>query len=74
MSVLDTVEAFRRNALPFRRHVSISRDGEDFIVAFQPDNVVVFRHAEASELRRMCHRLRWKIVSDTVPDPSDLAS
>jgi hypothetical protein len=66
MSVLDVVESFRKNALPFRRQVSISRDGEDFVVAFQPDNVVVFRHSDASKLRKMCHNLRWEIVCDTV--------
>jgi hypothetical protein len=49
MSVLDAVEAFRKSAL-FRKQVSISRDGEDFVVAYQPDNLIVFRHAEASAL------------------------
>ncbi len=58
MSVLDTVEAFRKDAL-FRKQVSISRDGEDFIVAYQPDNIIVFRHAEAGALRRVCRQLRW---------------
>jgi len=47
MSVLDAVEAFRKGAL-FRKQVSINRDGEDFVVAYQPDNLIVFRHAEAS--------------------------
>jgi hypothetical protein len=42
--------------------------------SFQPHNIVVFRHNEASPLRRICHSLRWEIVSDTVPDPNDLAS
>jgi len=74
MSALDTVDAFRRNVFPFRRRVSISRDGADFIVAFQPDNIVVFRHPEASKLRKLCHSLRWEIVSDALPDTSDLAS
>jgi len=73
MSVLDAVEAFRKSAL-FRRQVSISRDGQDFVVAYQPDNLIVFRHVEASALRRMCNLLRWEIVSDTTPDPNDLAS
>jgi hypothetical protein len=71
MSALDIVESFRKNALPSRRQVSISRDGEDFVVAFQPDNVVIFRHSDARKLRKMCHNLRWEIVSDTV-DPSEL--
>ena len=73
VSVLDAVEAFRKSAL-FRKQVSISRDGEDFVVAYQPDNLIVFRHAEASALRRVCHQLRWEIVSDTVPEADDVRS
>jgi hypothetical protein len=30
--------------------------------------------AIAGEVRKMCHRLRWEVVSDTVAEPSDLAS
>jgi hypothetical protein len=74
MSALDTVEAFRKNSFGFRRQVTISRDGDDFVVTFQPDNIVAFRHAQASELRRMCHSLRWEIVSDTVAEPGDISS
>jgi hypothetical protein len=72
MSAFDVVESFRKNAVPIRRQVSISRDGEDFVVAFQPDNVVIFRHSDASKLRTMCQKLRWEIVSDTV-DLNELA-
>ena len=74
MSEFDVVETFRRNALPFRRQVSISPDGEDFVVAFQPDNIIALRNSEASALRKMCHSLRWEIVSDTIPEPNDPAS
>lgn len=74
MSALDTVDAFRNDFLSLRRQVSISRDGEDFVVAFQPSNVVVFRHTNAGELRKMCRRLRWEVVTDTVAEPDDLAS
>ena len=74
MSVMNKVDAFRKNTVPFRRQVTIRRDGEDFVVAFHPQNVIAFRHDEASELRRMCHSLRWEIVSDTVPEPDDLRS
>ena len=74
MSEFDVVETFRRNALPIRRQVSISRDGEDFVVAFQPDNIIALRNSEASALRKMCHTLRWEIVSDTIPEPNDPAS
>jgi len=63
-----------RTLLPPRRQVSIGRDGGDFVVAFQPHNIVVFRHNEAHPLRRICHSLRWEIISDTVPDPDNLAS
>jgi hypothetical protein len=69
MSDFDVVESFRRNALPFRRQVSISRDGEDSVVTFLPDSIVAMRHGEANALRKMCHALRWEIVSDT-PDPA----
>ena len=50
------------------------RDGNEYVVTFLPDNIVALRHSQASELRRMCHTLRWEIVTDTVPDPNDLAS
>ena len=64
MSAFDAVESFRRNALPFRRQVTIRRDGEDFVVEFLPQNIVAMRHREASELRKVCHFARWEIVSD----------
>ena len=34
---------------PLRRKVAIRRDGEDFVIALQPEDIVVFRHAEATE-------------------------
>jgi hypothetical protein len=74
MSEFDVVESFRRNALPFRRQVSIRRDGKDFVVAFQPENIIAVRNTEANALRKMCHTLRWEIVSDTTPEPNDPAS
>jgi hypothetical protein len=66
MSAFDVVESFRRNSVPYRRQVTISRNGEDFVVTFLPQNFVAMRHSEAKELRRMCHSLRWEIVSDIV--------
>ena len=71
MSELDVVEAFRKSAELFRRQVSINRDGEEFVVTFVPQNIDAARHSEAAELRKMCHFLRWEIVSDAsaVPDP-----
>ena len=74
MSTFDIVESFRKNAIPFRRQVTISRDGEDFVVTFLPQNIVAMRHSEAKELRRMCHSLRWEIVRDTMPEPNDIRS
>lgn len=61
-------------ALSPRRRVSIRRDEADFVVAFEPDDIVVFRHNEANALRKVCNSLRWEIVRDTVADPNDLAS
>jgi hypothetical protein len=57
-----------------RRKVAIRRDGEDFVIAFQPDDIVVFRHAEASALRKACVVFRWEVVSDTVAEANNLAS
>jgi len=74
MSVLDAVESFQKSNVPFRRQVSISRDGEDFVLTFLPQNVVAMRHGEASELRKVCHFARWEIVSDTAPEPDDIRS
>ena len=51
MSAFNVVESFRKNTVSFRRQVTISRDGEDFIMAFHPQNIVAFRHGEAKELR-----------------------
>jgi hypothetical protein len=32
------------------------------------------RFSEAAKLRKMCHYLRWEIVSGTVPEPDDIRS
>ena len=69
MSELDVVEAFRKSADLFRRQVSINRDGEDFVVTFLPQNIDAARHSEAADLRKMCHFLRWEIVSDASAVP-----
>jgi hypothetical protein len=73
MSVLSE-DTLGKTLQPRRRRVSIRRDGRDFVVAFQPENIIVFRHNEATALRRMCYKLRWEVVSDTVTDPNDPAS
>jgi hypothetical protein len=71
VSALEVVESFRQKTVPLRRQVSIARDGADFVVAYQPDNVVVFRHGVANELRNLCRKLRWEIVIDTAADPHE---
>jgi hypothetical protein len=48
-----------------RRLVTLRRDGDDFIVTFYPEDVVVFRHTEPQPLRKICAVLRWKIISDS---------
>jgi hypothetical protein len=57
-----------------RRQVSIRRGENDFVVVFQPEDLVVFRNADASALRRACHFLRWEVVNDKAPRLDDPAS
>jgi hypothetical protein len=47
-----------------KRIVTLRRDGGDFVVAFYPDDIVVFRNTDAQALVKMCSFLRWKIVGD----------
>jgi hypothetical protein len=35
------------------------------VVAFYPEEVIVFRHNECQPLRKMCAFLRWKIIADS---------
>jgi hypothetical protein len=51
-----------------RRRVSIKSDGDDFVVSFQPENIVVFRHNEVNALRRICRSLHWEIIWEIVDD------
>jgi hypothetical protein len=55
-----------------RRLVSLRRDEMDFVVAFQPEDVIVFRNPDANALRKICRQLRWTIVSDTAYTLEDL--
>jgi hypothetical protein len=48
-----------------KRRVSIGRDGNEFVVTLQPEDLVVFRNASAVALRKVCRHLRWEIVSDS---------
>ena len=59
---------------PLKRKVAIRRDGKDYVISFQPEDLIVFRHAEARALRKACLFLRWEVVSDTVPEVNNLAS
>ena len=51
-----------------KRCVTLRRDGEDFIVVLEPEDIVAFRNADANALRKICAFLGWKIVSD-MSDP-----
>ena len=55
-----------------RRLVALRRDEMDFVVAFQPEDVIVFRNPDANALRKVCRHLRWTIVSDTAYTLEDL--
>ncbi len=55
-----------------KRLVSLRRDDSDFVVAFQPEDTIVFRNGDPAALRKICRLLRWKIVSDTALTVSDL--
>jgi len=46
------------------RKVSVERDGTDFIVAFQPEGHVIFRHHDLKALRNVCSKLRWEVVEE----------
>lgn len=55
-----------------RRCVALRRDRDDFIVTFQPEDIVAFRDHDGNALRKVCTFLRWKIVSDTWLTAEDL--
>jgi hypothetical protein len=57
-----------------RRKVVIRRDDKDFVIALHPDNIVIYRSAEARALREACSFLRWEIVSDVALEPNDPAT
>jgi hypothetical protein len=48
-----------------KRAVAIRRDGDDFVVSFMPNDVIIFRNESADALRQLCKGLRWAVVSDT---------
>jgi predicted nucleic acid-binding OB-fold protein len=46
------------------RQVSVERDGTDFVVAFQPEGHVIFRHHDLKALRNVCSKLRWEVLEE----------
>ena len=52
--------------------MSVERDGADFVVAFQPEGHVIFRHHDLKALRRVCSKLRWDVIEEK-PFPLNLA-
>jgi predicted nucleic acid-binding OB-fold protein len=44
--------------------VSVERDGTDFVVAFQPEGHVIFRHHDLKALRNVCSKLRWEVLEE----------
>jgi hypothetical protein len=52
---------------PPRRNVSIRRDGREFVVVYEGQDLVVFRNEDANALRKVCRFLRYTIVSDQAP-------
>jgi hypothetical protein len=55
-----------------KRLVSLRPDQADYVVAFQPDDMIVFRNPDANALRKLCRQLRWEIISDTSYTLDDL--
>ena len=54
--------------MEYRRQVALRCDGEDFVVALQPEDEIVFRTKDARALRHVCRLLRWQIAIDTTLD------
>jgi hypothetical protein len=40
-------------------------DGEDFVIAIQPEDEIIFRTKDARALRNLWRHLRWQIAIDT---------
>jgi hypothetical protein len=59
--------------MEYRRQVAMRRDGDDFVIAFEPDGFIIFRNKDADALRKLCRSLRWEIVSDTTSSEDELA-
>jgi hypothetical protein len=59
--------------MEYRRQVAMRRDGDDFVIALQPDDIVVFRSGDADALRKVCRSLRWEIVGASTVSADALA-
>ena len=59
--------------MEYRRQVAMQRDGDDFVIAFEPDGFIIFRNKDADALRKLCRSLRWEIVSDATSSADELA-
>jgi hypothetical protein len=59
--------------MDYRRQVTMRRDGDDFVVAFEPDGFIIYRNQDADALRKLCRSLRWEIVSDTTSSAEENA-
>ena len=46
------------------RRVSIRLDGEDFVIAYQPEDFVVFRGKDLEAMRKVCRFFEWNVISD----------
>ena len=66
----ETVSSIVRSSERLRSDATAT----DFVISFQPEDLIVFRHAEARALRKACLFLRWEVVSDTVPEADNMAS
>src|SRR5580700_6326834 len=59
--------------MEYRRQVAMQRDGDDFVIAFEPDGFIIFRNKDADALRKLCRSLRWEIVSDVTSSADEPA-
>jgi hypothetical protein len=60
-----------KGCMEYRRQVAMRCDGEDFVIALQPEDEVLFRTKDARALRNLCRRLRWQIAIDTTLSTDD---
>jgi hypothetical protein len=63
MSVV-TDKIFKSRGYGRGRQVSVERDGTDFVVTYQPEGRVIFRHHDLNALRRVCSKLRWEVLEE----------